>query len=49
MILRRDGYAAGFKVLHRLVSATMTELEFERFAPQRMGEHLVTEANAEGR
>jgi hypothetical protein len=49
VVLRRDRDLAGLEVLHRLVAAAVAELELESRAAERVGEHLMTEADAEDR
>ena len=47
MILRGDLDAAGKKVLNRVVTAAMTELELGDIRSACLGDHLVTKTNAE--
>src|ERR1041385_685845 len=45
VILRSDLDAAGGEILHRLIGAAMTELEFEGFPSQGLAEDLVAQTN----
>ena len=47
MILRSDIDLARFEILHRLVAAAMSELQFESLAAKCLAENLMTEANSE--
>ncbi len=47
VVLRRDFHATGLKVLHRLVGATVAELQLERRGPTGQAQQLVAQADAE--
>src|SRR6266404_5068872 len=49
VVLRRDFHPARRQVLHRLVRAAMPELQFERFAAERLAQYLVPQADPENR
>ena len=49
VVLRRDRDFAGFEVLDRLIAAAVAELQLEGLGAERVGNNLVTQANAEGR
>src|SRR5579864_9704467 len=49
MVLRGDLNPPRAKVLHRMIRATMAELELERPGAHRQSENLVTEADPEDR
>jgi hypothetical protein len=49
VILRGDFHLAGFQIFHRLVAATMAELELERFSAECLTKDLVAEADAKNR
>src|ERR1700684_4336159 len=49
MVVRRDLDLAGTQLLHRMVAAMMSELQFERLATKRNAGELMSQANAENR
>lgn len=49
VILGRDGYFPGDEIFHRLVSATMSELEFEGAGAEGLSQNLMPETDAEDR
>src|SRR3990170_4495913 len=49
VVLRGDVDAAGQEVLHRVVGATVAELQLERLRPEGAAQELVAEADAEHR
>ena len=49
VILRGDFNPACGKILHGLISASVTKFEFERPSPERPAQNLMAEADAEYR
>src|SRR5688572_33057810 len=47
VILRRNLHAAGPQIFHRMIAASMSELQLVGSAPQRKTQQLLTEADAE--
>src|SRR4051812_35805333 len=49
MVLRCNRYFSALKILHRLVGATVAELQFERRTAESESKHLVTKTDAKDR
>ena len=49
MVLRRDLDSTGRQVAHRMVAAAVPELQLERLAAERIGQHLIPQADPEDR